>query len=314
MAAWLKLVDAAIAFDHDVVPREALSSFVTLEALETLVRRQAEGIVEAASFEAREMADKARADAATVTRLGYAQGRRDGLRHWHAETLRQRAEAAMRHGSLREQLAGMVAQATARLVQGPVLAQYLAQALHALDDLAAQDLALTVTLHPGDRATAQAAIDLLQGHWRDGCVVKIVEAESAEPGTCRCESAHGYVDASLSVQLATLRQAAMGALAGLHLPDDLPAEPAAPAPAAEPHAASGLAGRPPRRFAESPMAFPEYGDAGYDGGEYDDGEDDFDDDDEEGQGHADHADARDFPGADTPATTTATAAGGKPRW
>jgi type III secretion protein L len=313
MAAWLKLGDETVAFEHDVVPREALQKFVAFEALETLARRQAETILEDAGAEACDIADKARADAVSVTRLGYAQGRRDGLRHWHAKALLQRAEAAARHGSLREQLAGMVAQATARLVQGPVLDQYLAQALRALDDMAAQDLVLSVTLHPGDRATAQAAIDLLQPHWRDGCVVKLIEAESAEPGTCRCESAHGYVDASLSVQLATLRQAAMGALAGLQLPDDVlqpPPEAAAPVAVFDPDAATVHPGQAMRRGQPSPMSmsFPEYGNPGF-GGPYDDGDDGFEDDDDENDEYdGDGDEGGGFPGPAVPG------AGGKPRW
>ena len=308
MAAWLKLGDETVAFEHDVVPREALQKFVSLETLETLARRQAETIVDDAGSQARDIAEKARAAAASVTRLGYAQGRRDGLRHWHADASVQRAEAAARHGSLREQLAAMVAQATARLVQGPVLEQYLAQALRALDDMAARDLVLSVTVHPGDRAVAQAAIDLLIPHWREGCVVKIVEAESAEPGTCRCESAHGYVDASLSVQLATLRQAAMGALAGLQLPDDLlqtPPDAPAPPEVFNPHAPPVQRGHGMRRETGAPMAFPEYGDSGFGGDAYDD--DGFDDEDD------DREDDEDIEGG-FPGLPASPGPGGKPRW
>lgn len=246
MAVWLKCGLEAIAFDDDVIPREALQRLLTLDALDAHAHEQRDSLMGDAESAATAMAAKARNDAAAVTRLGYAQGRRDALRHWHAEASAQRASAAARHGELRGRLADMVVQATARLVRGPVLDQYLHDALQALDSLAESEQTLTVSLHPDDCAVAQAAIDALQPRWPDGTVVKLVVSDALARGSCICESAQGYVDASLSGQLATLRQAALGALQdlqdlqdlqALHLPEPHPKDavdtstPIAPPPA-----------------------------------------------------------------------------------
>lgn len=240
MAVWLKCGPGELAFDDDVIPREALQGLLTLEALEAHAGARREALLAEAESAVAAMAAKARTDAAAVTRLGYAQGRRDAVRHWHAEAGAQRAAAAARHGTLRGRLADMVVQATARLVQGPVLDQYLQAALQALDGLAEAEQTLCLTLHPADSAVAQAAIDVLRPRWKDATVVKIIESDTLARGSCLCESAQGYVDASLAVQLATLRQAAMGALQDLPLPGEPPDELPGPGPDATPDLPPGM--------------------------------------------------------------------------
>ena len=243
MALWLKCGPAELAFDHDIVPRESMQRLVQCEeiaraaqdasdALLAATADEAHGRLEAARAQADALAAKASRDATAVTRLAFAQGRRDGLRHWHAEDSARRQAAAATYGTQREHLADMVVQATASLMGGATLAAYLDTALDALDRLAERDMTLSVSVHPDDRPVAQAAVERLQPKWRDGTVVKLVEVATLARGSCICESPQGYVDASLSLQLATLRQAALGALQGLRLPDDIaaPPEPAAVAP------------------------------------------------------------------------------------
>lgn len=244
MAVWLSCGPVAVTFDNDIVPREAMQRLVSLEHLLAEARVQADALRAAAQAEAQEtraeaqaeartVAEKARREASAVTRLAYAQGRRDGLRHWHAISSQQRREAATLLGSQRERLAGMVAQATASLLQGTALELYLDAALEALDRLAEESMTLSVTVHPDDCATAQRTVERLRPHWRDGTVVRLLPSAAVARGSCICESAGAYVDASLSLQLATLRQAALGALDDLQLPDDV-APPPAPAPALSP--------------------------------------------------------------------------------
>ena len=243
MALWLKCGPAELAFDHDIVPREAMQRLVQCdeitraaqdasEALLAAAADEARGHLEAASTQADALAAKASRDATAVTRLAFAQGRRDGLRHWHAEDSLRRQAAAATYGTQREHLADMVVQATASLMEGATLDAYLGAALDALDRLAERDMTLSVSVHPDDRPVAQAAVERLQPKWRDGTVVKLIEVSTLARGSCICESPQGYVDASLSLQLATLRQAALGALQGLSLPDDVaaPPEPAWVAP------------------------------------------------------------------------------------
>lgn len=222
MAVWLKCGTDSVGFDDDLIPRDALQRVLSLDMLEAHAGLQRAALLRDAESAAAEVAAKARSDAKAVTRLGYAQGRRDALRHWHAEAGAQRAAAATRHGELRDRLADMVVQATARLVRGPVLEQYLHEALQALDGLAEAESLLTLTVHPDDCATAQAAVDALRHRWPDSTVVKIIGSDTLVRGSCHCESAQGYVDASLSLQLATLRQAASGALRELDLPGVFP--------------------------------------------------------------------------------------------
>ncbi|MCZ2498189.1 hypothetical protein GN316_15595 [Xylophilus sp. Kf1] len=242
MAVWLKCGVDSIAFDDDIVPCDAMQRLISLDALDEHARSQREALRLAAESAAAERAARARSDAAAVTRLGYAQGRRDALRHWHAEAAGQRAAASARHGELRGRLADMVVQATAQLLRGPALDHYLRDALQALDGLAEAECMLSLTVHPDDHPVARQTVETLQSRWPDGTVVKITVSDGLARGSCLCESPQGYVDASLSLQLATLRQAALGMLQGLRLPgeltDPLPEDPlaaAAPAGAAAPH-------------------------------------------------------------------------------
>ncbi|QHJ00010.1 hypothetical protein GT347_19700 [Xylophilus rhododendri] len=238
MAVWLKCANVELAFAHDIVPREAMRSLERLDELDDIASEtlaglraeaeaEAEGIRAAARADAQAIAAKAQLDAASVTRLGYAQGRRDALRHWHAEAVQQRQQAAERFGGQRKRLADMVVQATASLLQGPAMASYMEQALQALDTLAEKDLTLSVTVHPDEEPLAREAIEKLRPRWRDNTVVKLIVSDAVAPGSCICESPQGYADGSLSQQLATLRQAAMGALEDLE-PLPHPVEQAAP--------------------------------------------------------------------------------------
>ena len=298
MAVWLKCGADSVAFDDDVIPRDALQRLLSLDALETHAGEQRESMRQASESAATAVADKARSDAAAVTRLGYAQGRRDALRQWHAEASSQRAAAAARHAELRGRLADMVAQATARLVRGPVLAQYLHEALQALDGLAELESLLTLTVHPEDSATALAAVDALRHRWPDGTVVKIIESDTLARGSCVCESAQGYVDASLSVQLATLRQAALGALQGLEMPGLLP--PLVTGGSPDPATRAGPSAEQP-----VPMpAYPTYAtDADPDDREDEDPDDDDDDDDDD-----------DFDDEDMFDDESVSEGGQRPRW
>jgi len=238
MAVWLKIGLKEVAFENDIVPRESMCVLTDLEhlaataqddaqALRTEAERHAAECVEKAEADAVARAAKAEADAAAVTRLGYAQGRRDGLRHWHAQASAQRQAAGKVYRGSRERLADMVVQATASLLQGEMLESYLSAALSVLDHLAEKDMTLSVKVHPDDRAAASLAIDRLRSAWRDGTVVKLIDMPRLARGSCICESPQGYVDGSLSLQLATLRHAALGALEGLRLPDDMVDAPAA---------------------------------------------------------------------------------------
>ncbi|WPB57942.1 FliH/SctL family protein [Xylophilus sp. GOD-11R] len=304
MAVWLKCGRVDVAFEDDIIPHEAMESLASIEGLEAAAadllaamkataQAEAADIVARAQTEATALIDKAREDAAASRRLGYAQGRRDAVRQWHADARRQRERAAGRFGSTRETLADMVSQATASLVQNES-STYMSAALQALDALAERDLALTVAIHPDDQAVAQEAIDRMKPLWREGTVVKLVLSDQAERGHCICESAQGYVDASLSVQLATLRQAALGALDGLRLPDDLD-DVAEPGSVAAATVAPPLMPMPtPRSMVEPPPGFDlrRAGIAPYPGGSafpglpaFDDEYDDLDDFDDEPDGH-----------------------------
>lgn len=232
MAMWLKCGSCELAFDDDIVPYEAFARLGELDALATQAREDAAtlqgfahaeaGRVQAeAHIQADALMEKARKDASAVTRLGYAQGRRDALRHWHAEAVAQRKAAAALYGGQRELLADLVVQATASLLQGPSLGGYFESALRAIDSLAERDQTINVTVHPDDQAVALEAVERLRGHWRDGTVVKLTASADVAAGSCICESPQGYIDASLSLQLASLRQAAMGALEDLRLPEDV---------------------------------------------------------------------------------------------
>ena len=95
----------------------------------------------------------------------------------------------------------------------------LADAAQRLETMRAQRLAqaedaarLTLRLHPADRAAAERALAAAPQPWLAGLAVALEDDASLAPGSCRCESSTGWLDASLEVQLEAVGRVAARSL------------------------------------------------------------------------------------------------------
>lgn len=172
-----------------------------------LVQRDAERIAHA------EQASREALDAALAAarEQGLALGREEGRRESHeklAATLVSLAEASARERERLQSSIGALALQVARKMLGQIPDDTLLAALAdaaARETLTAPPIALVV--HP-DQADAVRARLTLHAADHDATLRCEVRAEAGcPPGTCRLETEHGAVDASLEAQLARLADA-----------------------------------------------------------------------------------------------------------
>lgn len=225
MVVWLKCGVAEIGIEDGIVPRASFEKLTSLEfACEEIIAKQTEmlqeagakarQLVDAATTKARRMHEAGLRAAIASARRGFEDARGEGLQHWHAEQSQRRAERAMSHAKVREELASMVVDATRQLVSNGGFEAYFQRALTVLDQLAEHQRALSLTVHPGDRPAALNVLDALGRHWPDGTMVNLLEDESLAPGSALCESSQAWVDASFDQHIRALQVAAARALAG----------------------------------------------------------------------------------------------------
>jgi type III secretion protein L len=208
MAVWLKLGEQALRVEGALLPREEAQALLDMEALWVQTHQEVQAHFGQARRETEQQALQAQ-------QQGYEAGRAQALQEWHALAAQQRAQQQRLHEGLRERLAGMVAQATAQILQQDQADAFFAQALRNLDLLAEQSRALKVTVHPDDLPAAQAALGDQASRWKDGTILKWECAPGLATGTCLCESELGLIDASLQPQLVALQAAAQAAISSM---------------------------------------------------------------------------------------------------
>jgi flagellar biosynthesis/type III secretory pathway protein FliH len=227
MVVWMKCGATEIGIEDGIVPRANFERLTALEcACEEIIAKQtdmlqqarltARSLVDAANTKARQMNEAGLRAAIASSRRGFEDAKGEGLKHWHAEQSQRRAERAMSHSRVREELASMVVDATRQLVAKDSFEAYFQKALTVLDQLAEDQRALTLTVHPSDRAAALNVLDALGRHWPDGTTVNLLEDENLAPGSALCESSQAWVDASFDQQIRALQVAATRALVGKH--------------------------------------------------------------------------------------------------
>ena len=227
MVVWLKCGTTEIGIEDGIVPRANCEKLTSLElACDEIIAKQSDmlqqarltagRLVEAANTKAQQIHDAGLRAAIASSRRGFEDAKGEGLTHWHAEQSQRRAERAMSHTRVREELASMVVDATRQLVAKGGFEAYFQKALTVLDQLAEDQQALTLTVHPSDRAAALNVLDALGRHWPDGTTVNLLEDENLAPGSALCESSQAWVDASFEQQIRALQVAATRALVSKH--------------------------------------------------------------------------------------------------
>ncbi len=223
MVVWLRHAGADVGIVDGIIPRESFEQLVSLAQAQHQLSALHERTIATAQAEAAVLLDQARAEAAAIVqaaqnkaqeacRLGYRRGQRQALDEWHAKASQARGADQRMLAAMHERLADMVAEATRHLVQAEPSEAFFAAVASRMDKLAEGATRLTLTVCPADRAAAEAALQRLQAPWLDGTTVAVEEDPALPPGSCRCESTTGWLDASLDVQLAAVRRAALHTL------------------------------------------------------------------------------------------------------
>lgn len=229
MDLWLKPDGSISDASDDILPRSQVGELRDLAQLRCDWRQEATAvldnsrtealcIVSAAKSEAANILGRAEADARRVLKLGYARGRREALDAWQEESSAARRELNSRFAAWREDLANLVAEATAKLIAETQADAFYTAALRQLDRLAEESSVLEVIVHPDDRATADAALAALGTRWADGTIVRLNVDASLAPGSCICDSPLGCIDAGLATQIAALRRAARRSISSAEPP------------------------------------------------------------------------------------------------
>lgn len=225
MLVWLKTGGSDIGVADGVVPLKAIATLKALDALkveaEAEIQHSRQQMQESASevlAQAREEASVVVADAhdqiEDAVRRGFEEGRSRAIQEWHDGNARAGLLLAQEHQHLRKKLAGIAVNAVAELAGVDGGDGYFKRALAILDRLAEDESALRVRVHPANLNAAAEAIEELRQRWGSQILVKLEPDDSLAPMSCICESAQGYIDASLSVHLAAIESSLTSVVLG----------------------------------------------------------------------------------------------------
>ncbi|MEJ0003132.1 MAG: FliH/SctL family protein [Pararobbsia sp.] len=132
------------------------------------------------------------------------------LSEWQERALHAHAHAQTLGRQRRDRLAELVALAAEQIVATSDPAALFARAAKAIEHIVADSSPVHLRVHPADLAAARSAFDEAALGWREtGRAVRLlVNADATlEPGACVIETDLGALDASLSLQLAAMREA-----------------------------------------------------------------------------------------------------------
>jgi type III secretion protein L len=238
MVIWLRNpsvegLGAGAGVDDDIVRGEQLAEALALDDAWQALRTRGESELAAAQQQAQALLDEARVQADALVEQaaqrfeeaaaeGYDAGMRNALADWHQYVARKPDVDTARQRQ-HDRLAELVALAVERLVAASDPTDLFRRAVATLEQIVADGSPLDVRVHPSDLRAANAAFGEAARSWREvGCAVRLrVQADaSLAPGACVCDSDLGSVDASLDLQLASLRTALARAVSSIAAPDD----------------------------------------------------------------------------------------------
>ena len=218
--------DIGVCEDDDILRREAYASIVTLEAAGQACRDRHDAILAAAHDRAREIVaqaeeeaqalkEEARRERAEAEQRGYEAGRTQALSEWYARVAQQASEQRAMHEMLRERMAELVVVAVEQIVRSEDRGALFARSATAIDRIAEGCTSLKVRVHPDDYEAAVREFgrftDEMRQRGRTAPVTVMID-RALDRGACVCESDLGVVDASLTTQLAAIRDAVERAL------------------------------------------------------------------------------------------------------
>ncbi|HWX12270.1 MAG TPA: type III secretion system stator protein SctL [Trinickia sp.] len=239
MVIWLRNPQAVgaeagygVGVANDVVRGEHLAAVVEIDAgyrqmqeqcaaARDAAREQAKAIVDEAQAQANALSARAQEDYASAAQRGYDAGRQQALTDWHERSTLTNERGRTIAWRNRERLTELVALAVEQIIGATDPQALFARAAMTVERIVADGSPVHVLVHPADLAAASAAFSEVALGWREaGRAVRLqVRADPAlAPGACVCDTDIGTVDASLSLQLAAMRDALSRAVQSV--PDD----------------------------------------------------------------------------------------------
>ncbi|CBJ40496.1 type III secretion system protein hrpF (plasmid) [Ralstonia solanacearum CMR15] len=217
MVIWLRR-EAALGVSSDVIRAADRHRVVELDAAVQAVYEERDAVLVAARAKAKAIVAQGRAvadnlikdaneRAANSEQLGYAEGQRKALAEFHASMLARAYSEAESTRRVEARLQTAVMQAVERIVLESDRQALFARVASTLGGVLQSQARLTLRVCPAELDAARAAFARAVEGGLFNATVEVLADDSTKPGDCRCEWDHGVADASLSVQLAALRNA-----------------------------------------------------------------------------------------------------------
>jgi len=210
----------------DIVPRETFGALVELEAAYEHAAQHAQAALAAAHEEGARIVAEAQAKAEaliadarrvheTAAERGFEEGMAKGVAEWFASVASAGGEARALQEQMRARMAEIVAVAVEQIVRAERASALFERALSAVDGIVEGSTYLRVAVHPDDLDEARTAFDAFAARWRElgrPLPLTVSPDQRLARGSCLCESDLGFIDASVTTQLRTMRAAISRAL------------------------------------------------------------------------------------------------------
>lgn len=228
MWVWLHSGGLQVGVEDGLIRRRDLAGFDELQGLLGSLRAEAERLADQARIDAEAMRHEAETAAEAIRRQahgeaddirrnaqeqGLAQGLAEAAERWHARRLEAQRQRTQELAAQQQVMASVVVTAVERIVRAEPARALFEQALTQVHDLLREASEARLCVHPGDVASAGEAVQTLPRRAGADVALRVVADASLAPGACRFESDLGVLDASLDLQLASLRRAIDGAQA-----------------------------------------------------------------------------------------------------
>ena len=214
MAFWLNVGPQSIGLDDGIIRQADLAYVVEAcrlsEAAENLraqAAEESENIIQAAHQEAADIHSAAELEAEQICQTAFTTGMEDAANTWTEEVTARALEA---HESLQrssERLAGLVGLAAQRVIETEDREGLYRRALRTVTQMARESKTLTLYVGPGDHSYAESVVAGIAKQVGIELPIEVKVDMRLADGGCMFESDQGVLDASLGIQLDTIKGA-----------------------------------------------------------------------------------------------------------
>ena len=228
MWTWMHVGELQVAVSDGLIRRAELPAFAELQDLLRSLRHEADELAaqavaqgESVLAQARSAADamhrQSLSDAAAVQHQAHEQGLAQGLAEaasqWHARHLDAQLQRASELAAHKQLMARIVVAAVERMVRTEPAQALFERALAQVGELLRDASEARLCVNPVDMPCARRAVAEMPMLRNTEVTLHVAADALLAPRSCRFESDLGVLDASLDLQLASLRQAIESACA-----------------------------------------------------------------------------------------------------